>query len=33
MRAKVVKRYPGLGMESALNDRVAEFFPDTYKAK
>jgi glyoxylase-like metal-dependent hydrolase (beta-lactamase superfamily II) len=28
MRAKVVKQYPGLGMEYTLNDRVAAFFPD-----
>jgi glyoxylase-like metal-dependent hydrolase (beta-lactamase superfamily II) len=27
MRAKVVKQYPGLGMEYTLNDRVAAFFP------
>ncbi len=27
MRAKVVKQYPGLGMEFSLNDRVAAFFP------
>ena len=27
MRAKVVKQYPGLGMEFTLNDRVAAFFP------
>jgi glyoxylase-like metal-dependent hydrolase (beta-lactamase superfamily II) len=29
MRAKVVKQYPGLGMEFTLNDRVAAFFPAT----
>jgi glyoxylase-like metal-dependent hydrolase (beta-lactamase superfamily II) len=27
MRARVVKQYPGLGMEFSLNDRVAAFFP------
>ena len=27
MRAKVVRQYPGLGMEFTLNDRVAAFFP------
>ncbi|HWF07796.1 MAG TPA: MBL fold metallo-hydrolase [Bryobacteraceae bacterium] len=27
MRAKVVKQYPGLGMEFTLNDRVATYFP------
>ena len=27
MRARVVKQYPGLGMEFTLNDRVAAFFP------
>jgi glyoxylase-like metal-dependent hydrolase (beta-lactamase superfamily II) len=27
MRAKVVKQYPGLGMEFTLNDRVAAYFP------
>jgi glyoxylase-like metal-dependent hydrolase (beta-lactamase superfamily II) len=27
MRAKVVKQYPGLGMEYTLNDRVTAFFP------
>jgi glyoxylase-like metal-dependent hydrolase (beta-lactamase superfamily II) len=31
MRAKVVKQYPGLGMEFTLNDRVAAFFPDANK--
>jgi glyoxylase-like metal-dependent hydrolase (beta-lactamase superfamily II) len=33
MRAKVVKQYPGLGMEFTLNDRVAAFFPDPNKGK
>jgi glyoxylase-like metal-dependent hydrolase (beta-lactamase superfamily II) len=33
MRARVVKRYPGLGMEYTLNDRVAAFFPDANKGK
>jgi glyoxylase-like metal-dependent hydrolase (beta-lactamase superfamily II) len=27
MRARVLKDYPGLGMEFTLNDRVAAFFP------
>jgi glyoxylase-like metal-dependent hydrolase (beta-lactamase superfamily II) len=27
MRAKVMRQYPGLGMEFTLNDRVAAFFP------
>jgi glyoxylase-like metal-dependent hydrolase (beta-lactamase superfamily II) len=27
MRARVLKQYPGLGMEFTLNDRVAAFFP------
>ncbi len=27
MRAKVVRQYPGLGMEFTLNDRVASYFP------
>ncbi len=31
MKAKVLKQYPGLGMEFTLNDRVAAFFPDTNK--
>ncbi len=29
MKAKVLKQYPGLGMEFTLNDRVAAFFPAT----
>src|SRR5579871_3492648 len=33
MKAKVLKQYPGLGMEFTLNDRVAAFFPDQNKAK
>jgi glyoxylase-like metal-dependent hydrolase (beta-lactamase superfamily II) len=33
MKAKVLKQYPGLGMEFTLNDRVAAFFPDANKAK
>ena len=33
MRAKVVKQYPGLGMEYTLNDRITPFFPDTTKGK
>jgi glyoxylase-like metal-dependent hydrolase (beta-lactamase superfamily II) len=31
MRSKVLKQYPGLGMEFTLNDRVAAFFPDAAK--
>ena len=31
MRAKVLKRYPGLGMEFTLNDRITAFFPDQSK--
>jgi hypothetical protein len=31
MKAKVLKQYPGLGMEFTLNDRVAAFFPDPNK--
>lgn len=27
MKAKVLKQYPGLGMEFTLNDRIAAFFP------
>jgi glyoxylase-like metal-dependent hydrolase (beta-lactamase superfamily II) len=33
MRAKVLKQYPGLGMEFTLNDRIAAFFPDANKGK
>src|SRR5579863_5365862 len=33
MKAKVLKQYPGLGMEFTLNDRVAAFFPDANKSK
>ncbi|HEY4362346.1 MAG TPA: MBL fold metallo-hydrolase [Bryobacteraceae bacterium] len=33
MKAKVLKLYPGLGMDFTLNDRVAAFFPDPNKAK
>jgi glyoxylase-like metal-dependent hydrolase (beta-lactamase superfamily II) len=33
MRAKVLKQYPGLGMDFTLNDRVASFFPDANKSK
>jgi glyoxylase-like metal-dependent hydrolase (beta-lactamase superfamily II) len=33
MREKVLKQYPGLGMEFTLNDRVAAFFPDASKGK
>jgi len=31
MKAKVLKQYPGLGMDFTLNDRVAAFFPDKSK--
>ncbi len=31
MKARVVKQYPGLGMEFTLNDRVTAFFPDANK--
>jgi len=31
MKAKVLRQYPGLGMEFTLNDRVAAFFPDKSK--
>ena len=31
MRPKVLKQYPGLGMEFTLNDRVAAFFPGCRK--
>ncbi len=33
MRAKVLKQYPGLGMEFTLNDRVATYFPPANKGK
>ncbi len=33
MREKVVRQYPGLGMEFTLNDRVAAFFPDPNQRK
>jgi glyoxylase-like metal-dependent hydrolase (beta-lactamase superfamily II) len=33
MRAKVLKQYPGLGMEFTLNDRVATYFPPATKGK
>jgi len=33
MKAKVLKQYPGLGMEFTLNDRIAAFFPDANKGK
>lgn len=33
MRAKVLKQYPGLGMEFTLNDRIAAFFPTASKGK
>jgi glyoxylase-like metal-dependent hydrolase (beta-lactamase superfamily II) len=31
MKAKVLRQYPGLGMDFTLNDRVAAFFPDKNK--
>ncbi len=33
MRARVLRQYPGLGMDFTLNDRVAAFFPDPNKGK
>ncbi len=33
MRARVLKQYPGLGMEFTLNDRVATYFPAATKGK
>jgi glyoxylase-like metal-dependent hydrolase (beta-lactamase superfamily II) len=33
MHARVLKQYPGLGMEFTLNDRVATFFPQPGKSK
>ncbi len=33
MRAKVVKQYPGLGMEFTLDSRVATFFPESGNGK
>jgi hypothetical protein len=33
MREKVLKQYPGLGMEFTLNDRITAFFPDANKGK
>jgi glyoxylase-like metal-dependent hydrolase (beta-lactamase superfamily II) len=33
MRARVLKQYPGLGMEFTLNDRVATYFPPATKGK
>ena len=33
MRTKVLKQYPGLGMEFTLNDRVATYFPSATKGK
>jgi glyoxylase-like metal-dependent hydrolase (beta-lactamase superfamily II) len=33
MKAKVLKQYPGLGMEFTLNDRITAFFPDASKGK
>jgi glyoxylase-like metal-dependent hydrolase (beta-lactamase superfamily II) len=33
MRARVLKQYPGLGMEYTLNDRIAAFFPEASKQK
>jgi len=31
MKARVLKQYPGLGMEFTLNDRIASFFPANSK--
>ena len=33
MRTRVLKQYPGLGMEFTLNDRVATYFPAATKGK
>lgn len=33
MREKVLKQYPGLGMEFTLNDRIAAFIPAPNKSK
>jgi glyoxylase-like metal-dependent hydrolase (beta-lactamase superfamily II) len=33
MRTKVLKQYPGLGMEFTLNDRIATYFPAATKSK
>jgi hypothetical protein len=33
MRTKVLKQYPGLGMEFTLNDRVATYCPPATKGK
>jgi glyoxylase-like metal-dependent hydrolase (beta-lactamase superfamily II) len=33
MREKVLKQYPGLGMEFTLNDRIATYFPPPAAAK
>jgi len=33
MRARVLKQYPGLGMEFTLNDRIATYFPAATKGK
>jgi len=33
MRTKVLKQYPGLGMDFTLNDRVATYFPSATKGK
>jgi len=33
MRERVLKQYPGLGMEFTLNDRITPFFPDANKGK
>src|SRR6516162_5904063 len=33
MKARVLKQYPGLGMEFTLNDRIAAFFPAANKSK
>jgi glyoxylase-like metal-dependent hydrolase (beta-lactamase superfamily II) len=33
MRERVLKQYPGLGMEFTLNDRITAFFPAANKSK
>ena len=33
MRTRVLKQYPGLGMEFTLNDRIATYFPPATKGK
>jgi hypothetical protein len=33
MKTKVLARYPNLGMEFTLNDRIATYFPANTKGK